>query len=335
VIIIGATNRPDSLDPALRRAGRFDHEIALGVPDEAGREEILRALLKPLRLSGEFDFKALAKMTPGYVGADLQALTSAAGVMAVKRMFGELVQIQSGDGNGEKKVQELIQEKQRIGEADGNGAEVVERDRDVEMSWEGEGGYEEKTPQEIASGMNSAEATPGTLTPVLSEPQTRCSTLATTSPLSSLSSLLPTSLLRTPISLFLLSYPTTLTSNQLDPLHLTPQDFTLSLPSIQPSSQREGFATVPDVTWSDIGALHSTRDELAMAIVHPIRRPELFESVGVSASSGVLLWGPPGCGKTLLAKAVANESGANFISVKGPELLNKVGHFTKGMRMVR
>ncbi len=92
---------------------------------------------------------------------------------------------------------------------------------------------------------------------------------------------------------------------------------------MQPSSKREGFATVPDVSWADVGALHETRDELCMAIVEPIKRPELFRAVGVSASSGVLLWGPPGCGKTLLAKAVANESRANFISVKGPELLNK------------
>ncbi len=81
---------------------------------------------------------------------------------------------------------------------------------------------------------------------------------------------------------------------------------------------------MPDVTWSDIGALHGIREELQMAIVQPIRRPELFNAVGIEAACGVLLWGPPGCGKTLLAKAVANESRANFISVKGPELLNKV-----------
>jgi hypothetical protein len=98
----------------------------------------------------------------------------------------------------------------------------------------------------------------------------------------------------------------------------------LALKEIQPSAQREGFATVPDVTWSDIGALHATRSELHMAVVQPIRRPELFRAVGIDAPAGVLLWGPPGCGKTLLAKAVANESQANFISVKGPELLNKV-----------
>jgi ribosome biogenesis ATPase len=102
----------------------------------------------------------------------------------------------------------------------------------------------------------------------------------------------------------------------------------LALKEIQPSAQREGFATVPDVTWSDIGALHATRSELHMAVVQPIRRPELFRAVGIDAPAGVLLWGPPGCGKTLLAKAVANESQASFISVKGPELLNKVRTFS-------
>ena len=93
---------------------------------------------------------------------------------------------------------------------------------------------------------------------------------------------------------------------------------------MQPSSQREGFTTVPDVTWADLGALKAIREEMRMSIVRPIRRPEVFASLGIQAPCGVLLWGPPGCGKTLLAKAVANESRANFISVKGPELLNKV-----------
>jgi ribosome biogenesis ATPase len=123
---------------------------------------------------------------------------------------------------------------------------------------------------------------------------------------------------------FLHAHPSPLTSVQLSPISITAADFTHALAQVQPSSKREGFATVPDVTWADIGALHSTREELHMAIVQPIRRPEVFSAVGIEAPCGVLLWGPPGCGKTLLAKAVANESRANFISVKGPELLNKV-----------
>lgn len=136
---------------------------------------------------------------------------------------------------------------------------------------------------------------------------------------------LPASLKSNSIVHFLIAHPSPLTEPQLAPLFISSADFQLALKEVQPSSKREGFATVPDVTWADIGALHAVREELHMAIVEPIRRPELFRRVGIRAPCGVLLWGPPGCGKTLLAKAAANESRANFISVKGPELLNKVG----------
>jgi len=123
---------------------------------------------------------------------------------------------------------------------------------------------------------------------------------------------------------FLHAHPNPLTEAQLSPLSIQYSDFIQALKHVQPSSKREGFATIPDVSWADIGALYQIREELQMAIVQPIRRPKLFKAVGIDTGCGVLLWGPPGCGKTLLAKAVANESRANFISVKGPELLNKV-----------
>lgn len=154
---------------------------------------------------------------------------------------------------------------------------------------------------------------------------------STHSPFSGLASYLsPTS-----IGHFLIAHPDPLTEAQLSPLCITSADFTAALKEVQPSSKREGFATVPGVTWEDIGALHSTREELHMSIVEPIRRPELFNAVGIQAPCGVLLWGPPGCGKTLLAKAVANESRANFMSVKGPELLNKyVGESERAVRQV-
>lgn len=138
-----------------------------------------------------------------------------------------------------------------------------------------------------------------------------------------------------PISHFLTTHPNTLTPEQLAPLHIIFEDFLLALKQVQPSAKREGFATIPDVSWSDIGALTAVREELQLAIVEPIKRPELFRAVGIEAASGVLLWGPPGCGKTLLAKAVANESKANFISVKGPELLNKyVGESERAVRQL-
>jgi len=93
---------------------------------------------------------------------------------------------------------------------------------------------------------------------------------------------------------------------------------------MQPSAKREGFVTVPDTTWDDIGALEKIREELKLAVLAPVKYPEMLERLGLTAPSGVLLCGPPGCGKTLLAKAIANEAGINFISVKGPELMNMV-----------
>ncbi|PWN19107.1 AAA-domain-containing protein [Microstroma glucosiphilum] len=325
VMVIGATNRPDAIDAALRRAGRFDHEIALGVPDEAGREQILRVLAKKLRLSGDFDFKALAKATPGYVGADLNALTGAAGILAVKRIFSEF---------GQMPVQ--------LGLLDGGGGEVAAGEAsnaDVEMG-EGEaeapmtnGNNPEQEAKDTSTTTTATPATPATPA-TTTESQVNGAVALPPRPTRSLDPL-PPALSQSPIAAFLLSHPNPLTEEQLAPLSITNGDFLAALPTVQPSSKREGFATVPDVSWGDVGALHATREELNMAIVEPIRRPDLFASVGVQASSGVLLWGPPGCGKTLLAKAVANESRANFISVKGPELLNKyVGESERAVRQV-
>lgn len=311
VMVIGATNRPDSLDPALRRAGRFDHEIALGVPDEAGREEILKILCSNLRLSGDFDLRALAKSTPGYVGADLVALTAAAGIKAVKRIFSEIAD----------ETKDTL-----MAEEDDDDATTLEKATTAKLA--------------LQTVLDGAES--GTRTPLSTGPEEEHHLVVAARnnktyamPSSSLFEALPPSLQTSAIAVFLRSNPGPLSTDKLDRLKITSIDFTEALPSIQPSSKREGFATVPEVTWADIGALEATREELEMTIVEPIKRPELFNSIGVTNSGGVLLWGPPGCGKTLLAKAVANESGANFISVKGPELLNKyVGESERAVRQV-
>lgn len=307
VMVIGATNRPDSLDPALRRAGRFDHEIALGVPDEAGREEILKILCSNLRLSGDFDLRALAKSTPGYVGADLVALTAAAGIKAVKRIFSEIA---------DETKDTLMAE---------DDATILETATNTKLAL-----------QTVLDGTDKGSQTPLSIRPKEEHRLVVAGTNPTYAmPSSSLFDALPPSLQTSAIAVFLRSNPGPLSTDKLDRLKITPLDFTEALPSIQPSSKREGFATVPEVTWADIGALEATREELEMTIVEPIKRPELFSSIGVTNSGGVLLWGPPGCGKTLLAKAVANESGANFISVKGPELLNKyVGESERAVRQV-
>ncbi|CAG8163472.1 unnamed protein product [Penicillium nalgiovense] len=251
VIVLAATNRPDSLDAALRRGGRFDKEINMTVPSEPVREQILRALTRKMRLADDIDLKTLAKRTPGFVGADLNDLVSTAGSAAIKRYLAIL--------------------KSNSGE-------------EMEMEIEGEDDISPRV-RELRRLINHAKETP--------------------------------------------------IGDEAEVVLVSNADFFTALPKIQPSSKREGFATIPDTTWADIGALGGIRDELVTAIVEPIKNPDIYANVGITAPTGVLLWGPPGCGKTLLAKAVANESRANFISVKGPELLNKfVGESERAVRQV-
>ncbi|KAJ9127332.1 hypothetical protein QFC24_000739 [Naganishia onofrii] len=307
VSVIAATNRPDSLDPALRRAGRFDREIEMGVPGIEAREEILKVLCSKLRLSAEIDYHALAMATPGYVGADLTALTAAAGLNAVKRVFEDLgagklalPSVNAAESDATTPSTSLP--------AEAAEQQVTEGVQDMMVIDEAEQDHREMAKSENVAILETS---------------------------SRVFAHLPATIRDTPIASFLEKYPNPLTPHQLSPLMLNPRDFSEALKTIQPTAKREGFATVPDVTWENVGALHGIRHELHMAIVQPIRRPEFFKAVGISEPSGVLLWGPPGCGKTLLAKAVANESRANFISVKGPELLNKyVGESEKAIRSV-
>jgi ribosome biogenesis ATPase len=304
VLVIGATNRPDSLDPALRRAGRFDREISMGVPDEEARAKILAKMCEKLRLEGAFDFRKLSKLTPGYVGADLSALTSEAGVIAVKRIFQSLSYSSQQEEQQDPGVNGVhgVQHQQRV---------TMDMDVDVEM---GEADARPMLPATLDNNNNN-----NTLSDSSKQQQQQ-------------QELPPASNI---ISTFLSGRSTSLNPTELEPLCITEADFLLAITKVQPSSKREGFATVPDVTWSDVGALTNVREELRMSVVEPIRHPEHFARVGITKPMGVLLYGPPGCGKTLLAKAVANESCCNFISVKGPELLNKfVGESERGVRQV-
>ena len=240
VAVLGATNRADALDSALRRAGRFDREIMLGVPDEAARARILATQARRVRLAGDFDFQRIARLTPGYVGADLLALTKEAAAIAVARIFEAHIAV--------------------------DGDQPVTNDGTALMST------------------------------MRAEP---------------------------------------LTGEQLSGLAITMVDYEAALPRVQPSAVREGFATVPNVSWADVGALDDVREELAFAITLPIAHPARFAALGLTRATGVLLYGPPGCGKTLLARATAADARANFISVKGPELLNKfVGESERAVRTV-
>ena len=208
VITIGATNRPNSIDPALRRFGRFDREIDIGVPDEIGRIEVLRIHTKNMKLDDSVDVPAIAKETHGYVGADLAQLCSEAAL-------------------------QCIREKMNLIDIDSDAIDAA----------------------------------------------------------------------------------------VLESMAVTQEHFKHALGTTNPSSLRETVVEVPDVTWEDIGGLDEVKRNLQEMILYPIEHPEKFHKFGMNPSKGVLFYGPPGCGKTLLAKAVANECSANFVSIKGPELL--------------
>eukprot|EP01147_Barroeca_monosierra_P000444 gene445-3781_t len=240
VLVIGATTRPDALDPAIRRTGRFDTEIALSVPGIEARGHILRVLCKGKRVENSINFDALAKRTPGFVGADLFSLANQACLHAV----------------------------------------LCDLDRSI-------------TP-----------VTDGSLILSLEDEK-------------------------------ILSPDSLEASLASQGLWVSQDDFDAALKRVQPSATREGFATTPSVTWEDVGALHGPRRELEEAIKFPLQAPELCASLGIHKPPGVLLYGPPGCGKTLLAKALANSCNANFISIKGPELMNKfVGESERGVRQL-
>ena len=207
-VVIGATNRPNSMDPALRRFGRFDREIDIGVPDENGRLEIFRIHTRNMKLDDSVDPEMIAKETHGFVGADMAALCTEAAMQCIREKM-DLIDID-----------------------------------------------EETIDAEILAAM---------------------------------------------------------AVNQ--------DHFKFALGTSNPSSLRETVVEVPTTNWADIGGLIDVKNELRELVQYPIEHPEKFEKFGMSPSRGVLFYGPPGCGKTLLAKAVANECQANFISVKGPELL--------------
>lgn len=208
VIVIGATNRPNTIDPALRRFGRFDREIDIGVPDEVGRMEILRIHSKNMKLDDDVDLSEIAKDTHGYVGADLAQLCSEAALQCIREKM-----------------------------------DLIDIDSD------------------------------------------------------------------------------TIDAAILESMAVTQDHFTHALANTNPSSLRETVVEVPNVKWEDIGGLEDVKKNLQEMILYPIEHPEKFHKFGMDPSKGVLFYGPPGCGKTLLAKAVANECSANFVSIKGPELL--------------
>jgi len=208
VIVMAATNRPNSIDPALRRFGRFDREVDIGIPDAVGRMEILRIHTKNMRLAEDLDLEQVAAETHGHVGADLAALCSEAALQQIREKM------------------DLI--------------DLEDENIDAEV---------------------------------------------------------------------------------LNSLAVTMENFRFAMGKSTPSAIRETVVEVPNVTWDDVGGLEKVKNELQELVQYPVEHPEKFLKFGMQPSRGVLFYGPPGCGKTLLAKAIANECQANFISIKGPELL--------------
>ncbi|MCF2136957.1 MAG: CDC48 family AAA ATPase [Candidatus Thorarchaeota archaeon] len=222
VIVIGATNRPDDVDEALRRPGRFDREIEIGVPDKKGRLEILQIHTRSMPLEEGIDLEKLAAITHGFVGADLAALAREAAMKALRRALPH-VDPDTGD-----------------------------------------------IPPDV-----------------------------------------------------------------LNNLYVTQDDFESALSEVSPSALREVLVEKPNVRWDDVGGLEKVKAQLREAVEAPLKHPEIFEEMGIRTPKGVLLFGPPGNGKTLLAKAVATESEANFISIRGPEIFNKyVGESEKAVREI-
>src|SRR5437588_4645153 len=222
VVVIGATNQPNTLDPALRRPGRFDREIGLRVPDVRARTEILRIHSKDAALANDINFARLAQLTSGFVGADLEALCREAAMIALRRVLTHIYY---------------------------------------------QPGY--------------------------------------------------------------IPYDT------LVNLNITMADFQAALREIEPSTTREVYVEVSETSWDDIGGLEKTKTLLTEGVEWPLRYPEVYSHAKVEPPRGVLLSGPPGSGKTLIARALANQCESSFISIKGPELLSKwVGESEKGIREV-
>ncbi|XP_072930238.1 nuclear valosin-containing protein-like [Epargyreus clarus] len=313
ILVLAATNNADALDPALRRAGRLEQEIALGIPSLKARKEILSILCKKLTLSEDVDMSALAQITPGFVGADLLALVNKASTYAIKRIFSELQVLTQVEPVKTVSDSPKTDEKENV---------IPNGDKESE---------ETSVTKEAGDTTETVATEPPTNTETTTEQNTEIPIIEDIKNTNIEINSKPID----PVDevLHLLEDNLPYTSEELSGLSVKQDDFIKALKTTKPSAVREGIVTVPDVTWDDVGSLSQVRKELQLAVLAPVKYPEQLKKLGLTSPSGVLLCGPPGCGKTLLAKAVANEAGVNFISVKGPELLNMyVGESERAVR---
>lgn len=388
VLVIGATTRPEALDPALRRVSRFDHEIAIGIPNRKDRREILTIICDGLSIHPKMDFDKIAELTPGYVGADMLALVSRAATIAVKRECSAQMKemqiknqrnmtivdlideshVEDNEKEKENKSQNGDKPTTDDGESSSKNAEAekAQEKSDAEPATTSTTDDKVSSEDKEADSTNKSDANGSTneVEKMDVEEDDNCedkskensdnktdesTTEATAAAEKSVANEEPIDVDDLPeekeqINRESLPEPTLFEMiNMLDNASIdigdisdfciTLEDFVEAIKVVQPSAKREGFITVPDVTWDDVGSLQDIREELKLAVLAPVKFPEKLAKLGLTAPSGVLLCGPPGCGKTLLAKAIANEAGINFISVKGPEMMNMyVGESERAVR---
>ncbi len=284
VIVIAATNRPDALDPALRRPGRFDREIEVGVPDKQGRKEILQIHTRGMPLEPEYDRRSV-----------LRVLNS----------------LKNREAFDKERIEEMIQK-----------IENAKEESDIKITLKEDGElYKEVRARLIDSMLEElAEKTHGFVGADLAA-------LAREAAMAALRRLIEEG----KIDFEAESIP----KEVLEELKVTRRDFYEALKMVEPSALREVLLEVPNVRWEDIGGLEEVKQQLREAVEWPLKYPEAFMAMGINPPKGILLYGPPGTGKTLLAKAVATESEANFIGIRGPEVLSKwVGESEKNVREI-
>lgn len=323
VLLLAATNNPDSLDPGLRRAGRLEQEIPLGIPTAEARKDILKILCRKLNMGEDIDLDVLAQLTPGFVGADLQALVNKSCTLAIKRVFKHIKE----NPEPEPAVPLPDEDNQNVIVVENvNGTVIVnpapENPEPVANSLPV---LDTIDPKEQNGSLDNVDLQIDESKTNLNEEDSQKE--------------IPVDV---PINIVIpeiddlqkyIDDAHPFTPEQLSNMKIVQDDMINALKTTKPCAIREGFATVPDVTWDDVGSLSDVRRDLQLTVLAPVKYPRELESLGLTIPSGVLLCGPPGCGKTLIAKAIANEAGINFISVKGPELLNMyVGESERAVR---
>lgn len=317
VIVIGATNRPDSIDPALRRPGRFDREIEIGVPDRNGRKEILQIHTRGMPLynwDAEVAIEELLKRIRKFEGKEIERVKEEIEKdrSILEKIVNEMGNIEQSEINGFENYKETLLK--NLEKKDKKLREIGEILVEIGIISEE---YREAVKKASIQKMIDylADVTHGFVGADLAA-------LAREAAMNALRRYLPEIDLDRPI-------PTEV----LRKMVVTMKDFKDALKSIEPSALREVLVEIPKVRWNDIGGLHDVKQRLKEAVEWPLKNPKVFKRMGIRPPKGILLYGPPGTGKTLLAKAVATESEANFLSIKGPEIFSKwVGESEKAIR---